>query len=56
MNINTDIDINRMQKFIYMFILNGYRYNLNTRNMDIIMDITYIIKLYDYGIKDITNR
>ena len=54
MNTKKDIDIIRMQKFIFIFILNAYRYNSNTERMDILIDISRIIKFYDYKIKDIT--
>ena len=40
MNINTDMDIIRMQKIIFIFILNKYGYNLDIESMDIITDIT----------------
>ena len=43
------MDIIQMQKFISIFILNGYGYNLDIENMDIIMDTSWIIKLYDYN-------
>ena len=39
-NINMKINIIRMQKFISIFILNGYEYNLDIRTIDIMMDIT----------------
>ena len=57
-NTNTDMDIirNRIQKFISIFILNGYGYNSDTESMNIIIDISWIIKLYDYKIKDITKK
>ena len=48
-----DVDIIRMQKFISIFVLNGYRYNLDTENMDIATDIIWIIKFYDYRVKNI---
>ena len=51
MNINTDIDISRMQKFISIFILNEYK--LDTESMDINVDPSWIIKLYDHRIKNI---
>ena len=53
MDINTDIDIIQIEKFISIFILNGYRYNLDSESMDIIMDISWIIKFYNYKIKNI---
>ena len=43
-----------MQKFISIFVLNGYGYKSDTESMDINMDIGRIIKFYDYRIKDIT--
>ena len=53
-NINTDMNIIRIQKIIFIFILNEYGYNSNTESMDIMTDIIQIIKFYDYRIKDIT--
>ena len=38
-NTNMDIDIIRIQKFISIFILNGYGYYSNTESMDIITNI-----------------
>ena len=49
-----DTDIIRMKKFISIFILNEYWYNSNTESINIIIDITLIIKFYNYGIKGIT--
>ena len=53
-NINTDMDIIQIQKFISIIILNGYGYDSDIGRMDIIMDITYIIKFSNYRIKNIT--
>ena len=39
-NTNIDMDIIWLKKFIFIFVLNGYEYNLDTKSMDIIMDIT----------------
>ena len=36
-----------------IFVENGYEYNLDTKNIDIITDISWIIKFYDYRIKNI---
>ena len=38
-NININMDIIWIQKFIFILILNGYEYNSDTRSMDIITDI-----------------
>ena len=48
------MDIIQMQKFISVFVLNGYGYNSDTQTMDMLTDINWIIKLYNYKIKDIT--
>ena len=54
MDTNMDTHIIWMQKFISVFVLNGYGYYSNTESMDLIADISWIIKLYDLRIKYIT--
>ena len=51
--MNTNTNVSRIQKLISIFILNGYGYKSDTGSMDINMNISRIIKLYDYKIKDI---
>ena len=48
------MDVIQIQKFISIFVSSGYGYNLNIENLNIIMDISWIIKFYDYKIIDIT--
>ena len=48
------MDIIQMQKFLSIFVLNRYGYNLDIGSMNVIMDISWIVKFYDYIIKDIT--
>ena len=50
MNIDMDTGISWIQKFIFIFVLNGNRYKLNTESLEINMDISWII-IYDYIIK-----
>ena len=47
------MNINQIQKFIFIFILNEYKYKSNIRNIDINIDITEMIKFYNYKIKNI---
>lgn len=46
-SINTDMDtdINHIQKFIFIVVLNRYGYKSDTANMDTNMDRSQIIKL-----------
>lgn len=42
-----NIDISWMQKFISIFTLNRYGYKLDTKSMNVKMDINMIINFYD---------
>lgn len=48
------MDINQMQEFIYIFVLNGYCYILDIESTNINVDICEVAKLCDHKIKGIT--